>query len=554
MNELLHCPWEPASFLFISSNVPPLVHYSHYVAIFAALSIALLVFLNDPRSHVARLFLLFSGLFSVWTLFDVGLWSTNDPAVVMFLWSMQVLIEPLTFATALFLFYKYLKKKSPPLWSVIAGIVLLLPLVIFLPTPLNLEALYLSSCETAEGPLAQYYTYFVNILFTMAIILLGIKEIPKIKDLQQRKVARYFVFGLVIFLLTFTSGNIISSFTDDWTISQYGLFGMPIFAALIAYSIVQFKAFKVEIAAAQILVIAILALISSLLFVNDQYLSKLVAGATFFFALTVGFLLIRSVRNEFLQRLQLEKLTTDLEKANVRLQTLDKQKSEFVSIASHQLRSPLTSIRGYASMLLEESYGKIPVSAKEPLERIETSAKRMALAVEDYLNVSRIESGNMKYELADFNLKDEIERICDDVRPTALKSGLVLLFRTNLESKGVVHADVGKTVQIAHNLINNSIKYTEKGSISVYVRDDVNKKYTYVDVIDTGVGMSQETIDILFLKFSRAEGANRVNTTGTGLGLFVAFKMAEAMGGTITAHSAGEGKGSRFTLTLPLAM
>jgi signal transduction histidine kinase len=554
MNELLHCPWEPASFLFISSNVPPLVHYSHYVAIFAALSIALLVFLNDPRSHVARLFLLFSGLFSVWTLFDVGLWSTNDPAVVMFLWSMQVLIEPLTFATALFLFYKYLKKKSPPLWSVIAGIVLLLPLVIFLPTPLNLEALYLSSCETAEGPLAQYYTYFVNILFTMAIILLGIKEIPKIKDLQQRKVARYFVFGLVIFLLTFTSGNIISSFTDDWTISQYGLFGMPIFAALIAYSIVQFKAFKVEIAAAQILVIAILALISSLLFVNDQYLSKLVAGATFFFALTVGFLLIRSVRNEFLQRLQLEKLTTDLEKANVRLQTLDKQKSEFVSIASHQLRSPLTSIRGYASMLLEESYGKIPVSAKEPLERIETSAKRMALAVEEYLNVSRIESGNMKYELADFNLKDEIERICDDVRPTALKSGLVLLFRTNLESKGVVHADVGKTVQIAHNLINNSIKYTEKGSISVYVRDDVNKKYTYVDVIDTGVGMSQETIDILFLKFSRAEGANRVNTTGTGLGLFVAFKMAEAMGGTITAHSAGEGKGSRFTLTLPLAM
>lgn len=85
MNEILLCPWEPATFLFISSNVPPLVHYSHYVAIFAALSIALLVFLNDPKSLVARLFLLFSGLFSVWTLFDVGLWATNEPAVVMFL-------------------------------------------------------------------------------------------------------------------------------------------------------------------------------------------------------------------------------------------------------------------------------------------------------------------------------------------------------------------------------------------------------------------------------------------------------------------------------------
>jgi signal transduction histidine kinase len=554
MNDVLFCPWEPATFLFISSNVPPLVHYSHYVAIFAALSIALLVFLNDPRSTVARLFLLFSGLFSTWTLFDVGLWSTNDPAVVMFLWSMQVLIEPLTFAVALLLFYIYLKRKMPPVWSVAATIVLLLPLVIFLPTPLNLEALYLSSCETAEGPLAQYYTYVVNLLFTTAIVLLGLRVIPTITELKRRKSAKYFVFGLVTFLLTFTSGNIISSFTDDWTISQYGLFGMPIFAALIAYSIVQFRAFKIEIAAAQILVVTILALISSLLLVDDPRLSNIVAGATFFFALAVGFLLIRSVRNEFLQRLQLEELTTDLEKANVRLKTLDKQKSEFVSIASHQLRSPLTSIRGYASMLIEGSFGSIPEKAKEPLERIETSAKRMALAVEDYLNVSRIESGNMKYELADFNLKDEIERICDDVRPTALKAGLVLLFRTNLQSKGIVHADVGKTVQMAHNLINNSIKYTKKGSITVFVRDDLTKKLMYVDVIDTGVGMSQDTIDILFQKFSRADGANKVNTTGTGLGLFVAHKMAEAMGGDITAHSEGEGKGSRFTLTLPLAM
>jgi signal transduction histidine kinase len=359
---------------------------------------------------------------------------------------------------------------------------------------------------------------------------------------------------LVTFLLTFTSGNIISSFTDDWTISQYGLFGMPIFAALIAYSIVQFRAFKIEIAAAQILVVTILALISSLLLVDDPRLSNIVAGATFFFALTVGFLLIRSVRNEFLQRLKLEELTTELEKANVRLKTLDKQKSEFVSIASHQLRSPLTSIRGYASMLIEGSFGSIPEKAKEPLERIETSAKRMALAVEDYLNVSRIESGNMKYELADFNLKDEIERICDDVRPTALKAGLVLLFRTNLQSKAIVHADIGKTVQMAHNLINNSIKYTKRGTITVFVRDDLAKKQLYVDIIDTGVGMSQDTIDILFQKFSRAEGASKVNTTGTGLGLFVAYKMATAMGGDITAHSEGEGKGSRFTLTLPLAM
>jgi signal transduction histidine kinase len=554
MNDLLFCPWEPASFLFISSNVPPLVHYSHYIAIFAALSVALLVFLNDPRSRVAQFFLLFSSLFSVWTLFDVELWATNDPAVVMFLWSMQILLEPLTFAVALLLFFVYLKQRMPSFWSVAVAISLLLPLVVFLPTTLNLEALYLSSCEAAEGLLAQYYTYFVNLLFTIAIVILGVRVIPKIPDQKRRKTARYFVFGLVTFLLAFISSNVISSFTDDWTISQYGLFGMPFFASMIAYSIVQFKAFKIEIAAAQILVVTILALISSLLLVDDPQLSNLVVAATFLFAMIVGFLLVKSIRNEFRQRLELEELTMELEKANVRLKALDKQKSEFVSIASHQLRSPLTSIRGYASMLVEGSFGPIPAEAKEPLVRIESSAKNMALAVEDYLNVSRIESGHMKYEVADFNLKNEIEGITDDIRPTALKQGLVLLFRTDITSKAIINADLGKTVQIAHNLINNSIKYTPKGTITVFMRDDVKNKTISIDVIDTGVGMSPETIDKLFQKFSRADDANDVNKSGSGLGLFVAKKMAEAMGGSITAHSEGKGRGSRFTLTLPLAM
>ena len=205
-------------------------------------------------------------------------------------------------------------------------------------------------------------------------------------------------------------------------------------------------------------------------------------------------------------------------------------------------------------MLIEGSFGPVQAKIKEPLERIEASAKLMTLAVEDYLNVSRIESGNMKYDLTDFDLATEIERVSDDMRPTALRQGLILLYRTKLQGKTIVHADIGKTVQIAHNLINNAIKYTPKGTITILIHDDITKKEVYLDVIDTGVGMSQDTIDILFQKFSRAKDANKVNTTGTGLGLYVAGKMAEAMKGSVTAHSKGAGKGSCFTLTLPLEM
>jgi signal transduction histidine kinase len=178
----------------------------------------------------------------------------------------------------------------------------------------------------------------------------------------------------------------------------------------------------------------------------------------------------------------------------------------------------------------------------------------MALGIEDYLNVSRIESGNMKYSLSDFNLKDETDHICDDLRIDAIKQGLGLIFRSDLKSHGIVHADIGKTVQILQNLIHNAIKYTKEGSIKVLVRDDMVRKKIFVDIQDTGVGMSEDDLENIFQKFERAKDANSVNVSGTGLGLFVALKMAQAMGGNITATSEGKDKGSIFTLELPLAM
>lgn len=550
--EQIFCPWEPAAFLFISSNVPLLINYSHFIAIFSALAVSLLVFFSDPKNFLSRIFLFFAGSFTLWALLDVSLWATNNPATVMFSWSLQVLLEPLIFATAFFLFYLFVYKHLPPVKYQIIVFVILLPLIILLPTTLNLDSLYLSSCEAGEGPLAKYYTYFANITFVIMIIIVGLKSIPHLKD-QAKRSSLYFLAGLVTFLLSFTSGNIISSFTDDWTISQYGLFGMPVFASLIAYSIVRFNTFKIKIAGAQILVAILWTLVCSLIFV-DAELFTLIALITLIFTTTAGFFLIKSVRQEIKQREEIERLAKSLERANKRLKVLDQMKSEFVSIASHQLRSPLTSIRGYASMLLEGTYGKLTPKAKEAVARINESSHYMATSVEDYLNVSRIQAGNMKYELSDFNLKELAEKLVDDMRRQAIRKGLLLTFKSDLNLKGVVNADIGKTRQILQNLINNSIKYTPKGSIAVKLRDSKKPKKIFVDITDTGIGMNSETIDAMFEKFERARNANEVNVTGTGLGLYIARKMATEMGGDVYASSGGEGEGSTFTLELPLQM
>lgn len=551
MNEIF-CPWEPSSYIFFSSNVPELVHYSHGLAIVSAITIAIFVFTNDPRGTVPRLFLLFSSLFSVWAITDIILWSTNNPSTVMFLWSLQVLIEPVTYLVAFYLFYVYLLNMWPNIYYNSFFFIALLPLVFLLPTDLNLSGLLLETCESIEGPIAKYYSYFANTSILILILVISYRHIPKLESSVRRMTALYFTTGLTLFLLSFTSGNIISSFSDDWTISQYGLFAMPVFALLIAYSVVKFKAFNAKMFGVEAIVIVLWTLVASLLLIVQSTTSQIVALMTLIFTIVSGYALIRSVKKEINQREQIQTLAVNLEKANVRLQALDKQKSEFVSIASHQLRSPLTAIRGYTSMLIEGSYGVMSNKALEPLNRIDESIKFMASSIDDFLSVSRIESGNMKYEESDFNLREQAAHIVEDLQPEALRMGLVLLYKSDMTAEGIVHADIGKTQQILHNLINNSLKYTPKGSVTVLVHENLKYHKLYVEIIDTGIGMSAKTIEGLFGKFARAENANSVNIKGTGLGLFVAREMARAMHGDITAHSDGDGKGSRFILTLPL--
>jgi len=551
------CLWDPAPYLIFSDNIwGNFIYYSHLFPSLSVLLIAFFVFKNNPKAKTSAALLFLALVFTAWSLIDLVLWASERSDLIMFFWSILIHFDLLIYVASFYFIHTLLKDQWPSWRSEIVIAALFVPLVLLAHTPINLLGFDFTNCwrEALEGPLWQSYVYYAEAAIALWILVFAVREIRKPENKPRRVEYSLATAGILAFLISFSVGNILGSFEVNWELGQYGLFGMPIFVAFITYLMVRYQTFKAKVLATEALIAALGVLILSLLFVPKIENVQAIAAVTLVITILLGILLIRSVRQEVVQRQKIETLAQDLEQANVRLQTLDKQKSEFVSIASHQLRSPLTSIRGYASMLVDGSFGSIPTEAVEPLERIETSAKRMALAVEDYLNVSRIESGNMKYELSDFNLKDEIGKVTDDIRPTALKQGLVLLFRSNLTSTGIVHADIGKTVQIAHNLINNAIKYTPKGSITVFVRDDLKTKMIYVDVIDTGVGLSAQSIEILFQKFSRADGANKVNTTGTGLGLFVAQKMSEAMGGTITAHSAGEGKGSRFTVSMPLQM
>ena len=549
--EQLLCPWDAPNWLFFSENVPNMLFYSHFTALLAIFIIGSFLFFKDRKNLTVRILTGLFILFFVWTIIDVIIWATNRSDLVLFLWAMIVLIEPIIYILAFYTLFSFSYNKTPAFIINLFVTLLLLPLILFIPTNLNLSGINLYDCNAIEGPLASVYTYFLEILFIFGIIFVATKKIVSLETRKERVKTLFFALGLLAFLAAFASGNIIGSVTGDWILAQYGLLGMPIFVGFLTYLIVEYKIYNLNILGAQALIVTLWFLIGSLLFVAQSIQTKIVSGFTLLVAVVLGIILVRSIKNTVHQREEIEKLAVKLERTNVRLQQLDKLKSEFVSIASHQLRSPLTSIRGYISMMQEGSFGAVTAKMIEPLQRINESASMMATSIEDFLSVSRIESGNMKYEYSDFNLRDQAEHIVDDLRPEALKKGLLLLFRTDLNCQGIVKADVGKIQQILHNLINNSLKYTPKGTITVYVHDDKKRKLLYVEIIDTGIGMSQVTIDSLFEKFTRAQNANSVNIKGTGLGLFIAREMARAMKGDVTAHSEGEGKGSHFIFTIP---
>jgi signal transduction histidine kinase len=544
--------------IFDLSIAPAMLYYSYIPIVFISLLLGVFVLIQNRFSLISKILFLITLLFSIFIANELLQWVAVPAGIMYFAWALSLLLHFFIVLLTFYFVYLFINKNDFSFSQKVLFMLVSLPAILLLPTNLNVPAFDVDWCGAITGPL-WYYLYAFEIATATFLLSWGIKLIRKYYRLKDRALlpSIYLLFGASFFLFVFFGSYFVSEIADLYEINLYefnfiGPSGMLIFIGVLSFMIVKFKAFNIKLLGAQALVVALWFLVCSLLFVAQSTTTRVVAGVTLVFTSIAGYYLVRSVKKEVKQREELEVLTEQLAKANDRLKILDKMKSEFVSIASHQLRSPLTSIRGYASMLAEGSYGKLPEKAQEAANNIAESSKFMAMSIEDYLNVSRIEAGNMKYELSDFNLKDVAEKVVDEMRPTAMKKGLVMVFRSDCSGSCSIHADIGKTRQVMMNLVDNSMKYTPKGTITVVAHDDAKKKKMYVTIQDTGIGMSKETQEEVFDKFVRAKNANSVNVTGTGLGLFVAKKMVTEMNGKVWAESEGEGQGSTFHIEFPL--
>jgi signal transduction histidine kinase len=245
---------------------------------------------------------------------------------------------------------------------------------------------------------------------------------------------------------------------------------------------------------------------------------------------------------------QVRKATQRLLSANKKLKVLDKTKDEFLSMASHQLGTPLTAITGYLSMALDDDKNDMTPAQKQYILYALEASERMGALTADLLNVSRLSAGRfvVRPEPLDFNALAQQE--VDQLGPAAERKGLKLTF-VPAPNLSPIQADISKTRQVIMNFIDNAIYYTETGSITVAVEQ--HHDAVALTVKDTGIGVPSDAKAKLFSKFYRADNAKSARPDGTGLGLYLAKLIIEGQGGSIIFEST-VGQGSTFGFMLPL--
>jgi len=232
-----------------------------------------------------------------------------------------------------------------------------------------------------------------------------------------------------------------------------------------------------------------------------------------------------------------------------KLKEVDKMKDMFISMASHELRAPLTAIKGYLDLMKSDKALVLGVDSARYLENITASSKRLEHLVEDMLEVSRLEGNRFPLEITDFDPDSLIRQSVEEMRSQAIQKNLVLEYEPPAVPVAV-RADLNRFKQVVVNLIGNALKYTDKGNVKVSVaakKDDFS-----ITVADTGMGISSEEQVNLFQKFYRVKTEKTKNIIGTGLGLWITMETVKRMKGKITVESI-EGVGSHFTVHLPLA-
>jgi len=524
-----------------------LLLYSHIPTVIIALAIGFFAYKKSRDLLLSKILILITIFFGFWAFLDIVIWLGYAKAsLVMFAWMPIELFSIPLFILSFYFTYVFIYKKDLPRWGKILIALPIVPIIIAAPTKLNLVWFDIQECIAVESGLYSSYVLYVKLFFSVITAGLILLSLFLKKGWEAKRRILILAIGVLMFLYSFLISGYVSEITLDYTQEMYGLFGMIVFVGALYYLIVRFSEFNIKILGTQALVWGLWALIGSEFFFATTTTNKILILITLAISIVFGISLIRSVKREVKQRERLEEVTKALGQANTKLKKADEMKDQFLSFASHDLKSPVAKMKQWASLIYDKTY-KEPKQIEDTAYKIKITGDRALRLVEEFLDLRKIEEGKMDFNPEVKNVVALVKDISNDFSPVAQQKGLELSFSSKKEDlQGNV--DEIKFRQVIENLIDNSIKYTDEGSIRVEVSEEQHS--ILIAISDTGGGMSKEVISGIFEQFHRAEGVKKT-IKGTGLGLYIAKQIVESHHGQIWAESEGEGKGSTFKVRIP---
>ena len=532
---------------FDFSIAPTLLFYSYIPIIIIALFLSFFIFFKNRYSLQSKLLLMITLSFSVWAFDQIVQWTAIYVSAVHFSWQIIVLFEMLVFIFTLYFTAVFLNKKDINFkYKLLLGAVFL-PIVIFLPTNLNINSFDLQQCQSNYGFLWEYIYIFEvsSIVIMMYMFYKKFRSLAKGDSFKKQIVI--LATGIFLFLGMFTATNILGDSLLVYEFNLIGPIGMVAFVALLAFMIVKFKTFNIKLIATQALVWGLVALIGSQFFFIKVATNFILNGVTFIGIIIFGQFLIKSVKKEIEQKEELAKL-------NINLEDLLKQRESLVHLVTHKVKGSFTRSKYIFAGILDGTFGDVSSEVKKCAEQGLQSDNVGIQTVDLVLNAANLEKGTVKYEMRTIELKELVEKTILEKKVSAEAKGL----KIETEIKNDAYNVIGDAVwlkEVMNNLVENSIKYTREGTIKIGLEKKSapsagGKSKILFYVKDTGVGITPEDKKDLFTEGGRGKESEKINIDSTGYGLYSVKLIVEAHKGKVWAESEGAGKGSTFWVEL----
>lgn len=480
--------------------------------------------------------------------------NSEFPASVRFSYSLGALIP--TFLLAWI--YQY-SSNNPRKWTailiyIIGALFVLLPFVDGLVLTNIQKNAFLGFVEQRGVLFPLYSSFFIVAYLT---VLAKLIQLSVSTDIENRKRHRIILAGFSLYGGLGILFGLVLPFLGYEQFTDLDATSSIIFVGFTSYAILHYRWMNIKVVAAEILSALIAGMTLLEVFMVETTAQRIYKTGVFAVVSTLSALMVRSIIREAKRKEELQGLFDKLTVDNEELQKISTAKTDFISMATHQMRTPLTTAKGFLSLFMDGTFGELSPKQKETFQILERNNNRMATLIEDLLNVSKIESGHMEFKFSKCHIENICQEVIDGLTLKAKDRNLFLKYETPPEPLPELLIDGPKVREVISNLVDNAVKYTPSGGVTVKIETRSKSKgetsdQVRITVTDTGIGIPDTELPYLFAKFSRGKNLSRLNAGGTGLGLYVAKTMIENNKGKIWAESDGDGKGSRFIVEIPI--